>query len=91
MVILLYVTSYNVHCFNVEVLLNGSDLRDLNVQWLRSQIGVVSQEPVLFGSTIYENICYGFAAEDSDVHKAASDANADSFISKLPNVSYYLE
>ena len=35
---------------------DGVDVRDLNIQWLRSQIGVVSQEPILFAATIEENI-----------------------------------
>ena len=39
--------------------LDGSDLRDLNIRWLRSQIGIVSQEPVLFDTSIAENIRYG--------------------------------
>ncbi|KAJ9596538.1 hypothetical protein L9F63_012437, partial [Diploptera punctata] len=60
-----------------QILLNGNDLRDLNIQWLRSKIGVVSQEPVLFGTSIFENICYGASTEthDKDIYKAASDAN----------------
>jgi ATP-binding cassette subfamily B (MDR/TAP) protein 1 len=41
------------------VLLDGVDIRKLNLNWLRSHIGLVSQEPVLFNTTIFENICYG--------------------------------
>ncbi|KAI5988986.1 ABC transporter transmembrane region-domain-containing protein [Pisolithus albus] len=41
------------------VRLDGIDLRDLNIKWLRSQIGLVSQEPVLFATTIKANIAYG--------------------------------
>lgn len=41
------------------VYLDGIDIRKLNINWLRSQIGLVSQEPVLFNVSIYENICMG--------------------------------
>ena len=41
------------------ILLDGIDIKKLNVKWLRQQIGLVSQEPVLFGTTIAKNICYG--------------------------------
>ena len=71
----------------LQVLLDGVDIRKLNVPWLRSKIGVVSQEPSLFGSTIYENISYGHHhVEYQDVVKAALMANAHSFISSLPKV-----
>ena len=61
-------------------------MKELNLKWLRSQIGVVSQEPVLFDTTIAENICYG--REDAtmeDIIEAAKNANAHNFISKLPD------
>jgi len=71
----------------LQVLLDGVDIRKLNVSWLRSKIGVVSQEPSLFGSTIYENISYGHHhVKHQDVVKAAMMANAHSFISALPKV-----
>ena len=60
-------------------------MKELNLKWLRSQIGVVSQEPVLFGTTIAENIRYG--KEDAtmeDIIEAAKNANAHNFISSLP-------
>ena len=41
------------------IYLDGVDIRKLNINWLRSRIGLVSQEPVLFNTTIFENICYG--------------------------------
>jgi ABC-type multidrug transport system fused ATPase/permease subunit len=41
------------------IYLDGVDIRNLNIGWLRSKIGLVSQEPVLFNTSIYENICYG--------------------------------
>ncbi|XP_038049400.1 ATP-dependent translocase ABCB1-like isoform X2 [Patiria miniata] len=67
------------------VKLDGNDLRDLNVRWLREHIGVVSQEPVLFATTIAENIRYGRTdATDEDIKAAAIEANAHDFISELP-------
>ena len=75
----------------LQVLLDGVDIRKQNVPWLRSKIGVVSQEPSLFGSTIYDNISYGHHhVEYEDVVKAALMANADSFISALPKVIWFI-
>ena len=69
-----------------EVLVGGKDVRTLNVKWLRQHIGVVSQEPVLFDTTISENILYGKeGATQEEVNQAAIDANAHDFISKLPD------
>uniref|UniRef100_A0A8C6F6M5 Bile salt export pump n=1 Tax=Monodon monoceros TaxID=40151 RepID=A0A8C6F6M5_MONMO len=67
------------------VTLDGHDIRSLNIQWLRAQIGIVEQEPVLFSTTIAENIRYG--REDAtmeDIVRAAKEANAYSFIMDLP-------
>ena len=67
-------------------MIGGKDVRTLNLKWLRSHIGVVSQEPVLFDTTIAENIRYG--REDAtmkDIEAAAKAANAHSFISELPD------
>ncbi|KAF5286694.1 hypothetical protein FQA39_LY16177 [Lamprigera yunnana] len=69
-----------------EIYLDGEKLENLNLTWLRNQIGVVGQEPVLFGTTIGENIRYGrMAATDEDIENAARRANAHVFISSLPN------
>lgn len=58
------------------------------MNWLRSKIGVVGQEPVLFGTTVYENIRYGReTATREEIEIAAKAANAHKFIQKLPNVS----
>lgn len=74
--------------FSVQVLLDGVDVSTLNVQWLRSHIGVVGQEPVLFDTTIRENIRYGNdSITEEEMIKAAKEANAHDFISKLPEVS----
>ena len=57
----------------------------MNLKWLRRNIGVVSQEPVLFNTTIAENIRFG--REDAtmeDIEQAAKHANAYSFISQFP-------
>ena len=74
--------------------LDGVDLRKLNLKWLRSQIGLVSQEPVLFATTVRENVVYGLVNtpyENAPVEEklrmikdACVKANADGFISGLP-------
>jgi ABC-type multidrug transport system fused ATPase/permease subunit len=70
---------------------DGHDVRSLNLNWLRSHIGVVGQEPVLFGASIAENIRYGCeTASKEDVIKAAKDANAHDFIMKLPQVNAFV-
>jgi ATP-binding cassette subfamily B (MDR/TAP) protein 1 len=46
------------------IYLDGVDIRNLNIEWLRSKIGLVSQEPVLFNTSILENICYGDSSRD---------------------------
>jgi ATP-binding cassette subfamily B (MDR/TAP) protein 1 len=68
-----------------SVLLDGHDIKDLNVNWLRSLIGYVGQEPVLFSGTIAENITYGRAdASREEAETAAKQANAHDFISSFP-------
>lgn len=59
------------------VLLDGHDLRDLNLEWLRTQIGFVRQEPVLFAASIRENLllCKGDASEEQ-MWEALSKAEA---------------
>ncbi|KIK29334.1 hypothetical protein PISMIDRAFT_525831 [Pisolithus microcarpus 441] len=76
------------------VRLDGVDLRDLNIKWFRSQIGLVSQEPVLFATTIRANVAYGLigtpyehASEDKKlklIKEACIKSNADGFINNLP-------
>ena len=67
-----------------EVLLDGTPLRALNVRWLRRQIGLVMQEPVLFNASIAQNIAYGRpGASQLEVERAARMANAHDFISAL--------
>ena len=69
-----------------QVKIGGYDVRELDVQWLRQQIGVVSQEPVLFATTIAENIRYGKeGVTQAEIEEAAKVANAHSFISEFPD------
>jgi len=76
------------------VKLDGTNIKDLNIKWLRSQIGLVSQEPTLFATTIRNNVAHGLIGTNlqhlSDEEKfalikeACIKANADGFINKLP-------
>ncbi|EGZ06252.1 multidrug resistance protein ABC superfamily [Phytophthora sojae] len=70
-----------------DVLLDGHNIKDLNLNWLRSQIGLVGQEPTLFIGTIAENIGYGLAEQPSqqEIEEAAKMANAHDFITQFPD------
>jgi ATP-binding cassette subfamily B (MDR/TAP) protein 1 len=69
-----------------RILVDGTDVRQLNLEWLRSHIGVVSQEPALLDATIMENIRSGkLGATDEECITAAKDANAHDFIQHLPD------
>jgi ABC transporter fused permease/ATP-binding protein len=68
------------------VQLDGRNLRTLDPDWLRRQIGAVAQEPILFSTSVAENIRYGRPeASDDDVIAAARAANADDFIRAFPD------
>jgi subfamily B ATP-binding cassette protein MsbA len=68
-----------------QVELDGHDLRALTLSSIRSQIGIVPQETVLFGGTIHDNIAYGrIGATREEVMEAARAANAHEFIAALP-------
>ena len=68
-----------------RVRVDGTDLRELDPEWLRQQIGTVAQEPMLFATTIADNIRYGrTGATDAEVEAAARAANAHEFISRFP-------
>ncbi|KAI3555130.1 ABC transporter, partial [Colletotrichum abscissum] len=77
-----------------SVFLDGHDISTLNLRWLRQQMALVSQEPTLFATTIYQNIRYGLigtqhenASEEEQkklIEEAAKMANAHDFISGLP-------
>ena len=65
--------------------MDGHDLRTLQVKWLRRQIGMVGQEPVLFAATILENVMMGKEnATKEEAIAACVAANAPSFIYDLP-------
>uniref|UniRef100_A0A8C4JCN9 Phosphatidylcholine translocator ABCB4-like n=1 Tax=Dromaius novaehollandiae TaxID=8790 RepID=A0A8C4JCN9_DRONO len=71
-----------------EMLFDDKNAKALNIQWLRSQIGIVSQEPILFDCTIAENIAYGDNSREvprEEIVSAAKKANIHSFIESLPN------
>jgi ATP-binding cassette, subfamily B (MDR/TAP), member 1 len=77
-----------------QVLLDGHDIQTLELKWLRRQMALVSQEPVLFGTTIFANIAHGLIGskftDATETQKkdlvvaAAKMANAHSFINSLP-------
>jgi ATP-binding cassette subfamily B (MDR/TAP) protein 1 len=76
------------------VYLDGVDISTLNLRWLRQQIALVSQEPTLFSTTIYDNIRHGLIGtkwenespekQEELIHEAAKKANAHDFITSLP-------
>uniref|UniRef100_A0A2I2YEP9 P-type phospholipid transporter n=1 Tax=Gorilla gorilla gorilla TaxID=9595 RepID=A0A2I2YEP9_GORGO len=70
------------------VLLDGQEAKKLNVQWLRAQLGIVSQEPILFDCSIAENIAYGDnsrVVSQDEIVSAAKAANIHTFIETLPH------
>ncbi|XP_010504382.1 PREDICTED: ABC transporter B family member 20-like [Camelina sativa] len=69
-----------------QVLLDGRDLKLYNLRWLRSHMGLVQQEPIIFSTTIRENIIYArHNASEAEMKEAARIANAHHFISSLPH------
>jgi len=68
----------------VQVLLDGRDLRTLSLPWFRARVGLVSQEPTLFGTTVARNIAALTDASDAAIMAAAQAANAHGFIMALP-------
>ncbi|KAF2756024.1 ATP-binding cassette transporter ABC4 [Pseudovirgaria hyperparasitica] len=77
-----------------EVYLDGINMKDLNVRWLRRQVALVQQEPVLFATTVFKNIKHGLIGTEHEhlddekvtelVHDAAKMCNAHDFITALP-------
>jgi len=80
---------------NGAILLDAVDIRELNLKWLRSQIGLVSQDPILFSTTVYENVALGLLGTTYEglpakeilalVREACIKAHAHDFILGLPN------
>ncbi|CAO3655748.1 unnamed protein product [Mucor fragilis] len=69
-----------------EITLDGQDLKTLDPSWLRQNIGFINQEPVLFATSILENIRYGRPdATMEEVREAARQANAETFIDGFPD------
>lgn len=70
--------------------MDGVDIKEIDVNWLRRRIVFISQDTSLFATTIFNNITYGLDENDpkrciEEVQKAAKLANAHNFISALPN------
>lgn len=69
-----------------QVLIGGVDIKEFNISWLRNQIGIVGQEPLLFDTSIEENIRYGkTTASLEEIIEAAKISYAHDFIEKLPS------
>lgn len=74
-----------------KVLMGGSDIRELNLKWLRKQTALVGQEPALFAGTIRDNIAFGNPnASWAEIEEAAKEAYIHKFICGLPQ-SYETE
>jgi len=68
-----------------RVLIDGYDIRDVTIESLRAQVGIVTQQTILFNDTVRNNIAYGdIRKSDEDIVRAAEAANAHDFIMKLP-------
>jgi ATP-binding cassette subfamily B protein len=68
-----------------RVLVDGRDLRDCSLAWVRRQVGLVLQDTVLFSGTVADNIAYGIEAGQDEIEAAAKAAGAHGFISQLPD------
>ncbi|XVE69118.1 hypothetical protein DITRI_Ditri09bG0124900 [Diplodiscus trichospermus] len=69
-----------------QVLLDGRDIKLYNLRWLRNHLGLVQQEPIIFSTTVRENIIYArHNASEAEMKEAARIANAHHFISSLPH------
>ncbi|UJR17223.1 hypothetical protein I4U23_004118 [Adineta vaga] len=75
------------HVQNGSILIDSQDLRDMDLNWWRSQIGLVTQEPILFNASIAENLAYGDLSRHvsmDEIIEAAKQANIHDFIQQLP-------
>lgn len=72
-------------CDSGTIRIDGTDIRDATLDSLRSQVGIVPQETILFNGTVYDNILYGrLDATKEEIIEAAKAANAHDFIMELP-------
>ena len=72
--------------YDGEILIDGKNLKDIDIGYYRRQIGFVQQEPLMFRDTIFNNIAYGKpGAHVEEVFRAADIANAHGFITRLPD------
>jgi ABC-type multidrug transport system fused ATPase/permease subunit len=69
-----------------SITIDGVDIRDMDLKWMRQHIGYVQQEPQLFGLSIRENVCYGVDGDvsEEDMMEACRKANAHEFIMTWP-------
>jgi ATP-binding cassette, subfamily B (MDR/TAP), member 1 len=74
-----------------HITLDGIEIQRMQVKWLRQQMGLVSQEPVLFNDTVRANIAYGKGgdATEAEIVAAAELANAHQFIGSLQKVNSF--
>lgn len=70
---------------NGTVLIDGIDLKDLEMESVRDQMGIVTQEAILFNDTVFNNIAFGLDVSEEQVIEAAKIANAHEYIVKLEN------
>jgi ATP-binding cassette, subfamily B (MDR/TAP), member 1 len=73
-----------------SILLDGHDVKTLNVSWLRSLLGLVQRKPVLFNLSVRENIAYGDTSRqvtEQEIEAAARKANIHQTIIELPEVT----
>ena len=92
-IISLLLRFYDVLPGNGEISIDGYNIKDLKPDFIRKQIGVVSQEPVLFSGSIRDNILYGLQQEidlnikidEQEIYKVSKEANAHDFIMDFPD------
>lgn len=68
-----------------QILVDGVDIKHIKIRSLTKQIGIVTQESILFNDTVFNNITFGSQATESQVIEAAKVANAHTFVSQLQN------
>lgn len=73
-----------------HITLDGTEIQKFQLKWLRQQMGLVSQEPILFNDTIRANIAYGKegTATEAEIIAASELANAHKFVSSLQQVNF---